>query len=127
MQEQVHRHELDAAVADERIGAGLGAADTATDAEQLRNRRACYISVENADGIPEPAHGNRGEGSDQGFPYAALAAHDGNDVFDAAEFMGFRLKILRFLALVAVAAASPAIMVAIRFTHGEIPPENMKR
>ena len=65
------------------------------------------------------AHRDCGKSRYQSFSDSALAADDADDVLDAAQVVRLDLKALRLLALVALDPAGSAVLVAIRFAHGD--------
>ena len=52
-------------------------------AEHVRDGRAGDVRVKDGGLVPAAAHQHCKQGGDKGFPYAAFAAYDGDDFFDA--------------------------------------------
>ena len=119
LEQQIHGHDLDAAFRHGRVNALLIRAGAFADAEGLRDGRAGDVRVQ--DRGPQAAALHRGSqhGRDRALADAALAGHDGNDLFDLRPFIQLCKQTL-LLALSAAFAAACTVAAAI-FTHGNSP------
>ena len=114
-QEEVHTHEGDAGFALDRLDAVLTHCWLVADAEKLWNTWAGDVGVHEADFKAAffQCHGEHG--GETGFPNAAFAAHDNDDVFDIGMFLGFRQLLL--LTAWAGTAAGAGGCAAFTLTH----------
>ena len=88
-------------------------------AEKLGDGGAGNIRIKNRAVLSRTVHVYRKQGSDKGFADAALAADNGNDLFDIAQRMCIHFKILLLLRTAAGSAIHPAgfAIVGTLFAH----------
>ena len=119
VQQQVDGHDLDAGLADGRMQAAFLRPRTLLHAEGLRDGRAGDVRVQDRGPQAAALHLSSQHGRDRALADAALAGHDGNDLFDLRPFIQLCKQTL-LLALSAAFAAACTVAAAI-LTHGNSP------
>ena len=118
-QQEVDAHNINARFAFAGENAVLVSESLFMYAEKLGDGGAGNIRIKNRTVLSRTVHVYRKQGSDERFADAALAADNGNDLFDIAQRMCIHFKILLLLRTAAGSAIHPAgfAIVGTLFAH----------